>query len=1278
MHTGMKGRTLYLLVILSMMSGIICQAQERITYLDWDIMSRDTLCPVYAEMVPLQTDYRINTYRVCLEYPTWTSLTPQELALARRHDHRIGDSISIDSYISIGRGQGLFNYSFVPIIRQGKSYRKLVSAQISIVPTPRPQHTKMSAGAATRAERYAAHSVLSTGTWHKIHITEDGIYRLTPSFLSGMGFKNPEKVRLYGYGGHQQPEALDADNDFDDLEEVPLFKAPNGDLLFWGNGLLRWEGVKRVFNAYATQATYFLTEGDNRQEIITEAPYTGTVRQNVNTTLGHALHEVDDYAWFRGGRNLVESTVLSGGQSRNYSFNNINSVGNERLTVVFTGNDVTTPLTIAANGETVTTSSIPAANISNHDYYSEGVFPNLNISPFKAENGTWRITLTTKGTGTVSSRVQGRLDYIALNYTAPLELKNGFVRFGDGYYGTGSGTGNSTSVTRKFTGPTRFYGIGGAKDGSISIMRIGRRGQPATLLTATRGEEGLECSVEDGTKAFVAFDPSYAFPTPTVDKAINNQDLHATEGVEMVIIVPTSGKLDAQAQRLAKAHEEYDGLRCIVVRADHIYNEFSSGTPDATAYRRFLKMLYDRGISSGTAPRYLLLMGDCAWDNRMKSSTWRTYSPSDYLLCNQSENSYSDTKSYCWEDYFGLMDDGEGNEPYKDIPDLAIGRFPVTTEAQARIMVDKSIAHIKRDNFGEWCNRVIIMGDDGDENTHMDEANTIATRIEDVAPDVDVRKVMWDNYTRVNQGLYNSYPEVHAYIEKQLQEGAMMFNYTGHGATYLLSHERVVTLNDMKAWKTSRPPLWYAAACDIAPFDSQEDNLGEAAVLNPDGAVAFISTLRTVYSTPNLYLNRYFSQYLFSNDVHGKRNSVGEALRLAKGSIVTSGGDSGQPQNKLQYALLGDPALFFGISGAKVVLDSIDGVSLTGEQTLRGGSKVRLSGHIEQTRGIVSDTYEGLLNYRLYDALESITTHENVPTKESGPFKYTYRSKEINNGTDSIHEGRFSTTVIIPKDISYSNESGRIVFYAMNNDKSIEANGSNENFLIGGYDDTTMDTEGPEMFIYLNDKDFVDGGAVSSKPIFVAELKDESGIQYNGNGIGHNLQLCIDGDAHKTYNLNGYYTMNIGDYSQGKVIFNDMPELPEGAHFLSFRAWDMFNNSSVQTLRFTVGESLETEVLSLMLESDVMSGHTNFHIAYNYPTLECCFRLEIFAPTGAMLWSREINASSDNGIVTIPWDGRNGDGASVGNGIYICRVTASHGDGKKSHREKKFVLRSNK
>ena len=1261
----------FLLGAVTLLASLYGLAQERMTFLDWNILVQDTLCPIYSEVVPLETDYRHNSYNISLEYPTWEPLNTEELALARRHADKIGDSIRIEHYVSVSRGEGMLNYSFIPVVYRNGRYSKLSCAKIIITPVPH----SLARAKGGEGPRYAEHSVLASGTWKMIHITKDGIYKLTSAFLSKMGFANPDNVRLYGYGGHQQPEGLDADQDFDDLEEVPLYKAADGSLLFWGNGLVRWNGTERVFNAYATRATYFLTESNGvRPEIATEEEFAGAVRQKVTTTLGHALHEVDDYAWFRGGRNLVESTLFAGAYSRNYTLSGINSLGNERLTVVFTGTDVSTPLTIWANGGQVATKTISAPG--SYMYYSEGKYPNMNVSEYSTGTDTWKITLATQGPFATSNRVQGRLDYIALSYTAPLELQNGFVRFGEGLSGTGSGTSTS-SVTTTYIGATEFCEIGKGSDADIRIMRLGSRGRPACIISHRQTEDGLSFSAMDGMDTFIAFDPSYPFPEPTAGESIQNQDLHAMDSVDMVIIVPAGGKLTAQAERLAEAHRQYSGIRCAVVRADHIYNEFSSGTPDATAYRRFMKMLYDRGLSDGTAPRYLLLFGDCAWDNRMKSSAWRTYSPNDYLLCYQSENSYSDTQSYCWEDYFGLMDDGEGLAPTQDVSDLGIGRFPVTTESQANIMVDKTIAYLRKDNAGEWRNRIVVMGDDGDNNIHMQDANKVANKIMEASPDLELHKLMWDSYTRTNQGLYYSYPEVRSQVEQYMKDGTMFFNYTGHGATYLMSHERVITLDDIKAWKSSTLPLWFVAACDITPFDSQEDNLGEAAVLNEDGvAVAFIGTTRTVYSTQNYYLNNFFSQYLFSHDSDGMRFSVGDALRKAKSSMVGSSVDGSQPQNKLQYALLGDPSLVFGNPEAKVVLDSINGEPVSGEQQFQGGASVRLSGHIEKQPGSIDEQFTGNVFFRIYDSKSVLTTRGNTGNE---PFVYEDWHKELNNGSDSVVNGKFSTTIIIPKDISYSNENGRLVFYAVSSDNAIEANGSSEDFLVGGYSqEAAADTIGPEIFMYLNDKEFMDGDAVNSIPVFAAELYDESGIQYNGNGIGHDLQLCIDGDPKKTFNLNSFYTQNRGDYTRGNVYFAELPELEVGAHWLSFRAWDMMNNTTLKTLKFVVGKDLEPELLSLMLESDVVSGHTNFHIGYNFPGLECDFTLEIYAVNGAVQWRQTVAASGSNGMVTIPWACCNGDGIPLRDGIYICRVTASYQDGKKSHREKKFILRCNK
>ena len=218
-----------------------------ITTLNWEELKIDSVLPVYTEVVPLQTDYSYYTYSVGIEYPEYAPLTPQETEVVLKYDSLITESINVDSYVGVSRGEGLLDISFVPIIRRGNAYLKLISAQIVITSTPNRQVRR----ALSTANRYAAHSKLQNGRWVKISITSDGMYRLTRSALKNMGFSNPSKVHLYGYGGHLQNELLFTGEEYDDMVEVPLYYSQKQDAwLFWGNGLMYWNGNERVTNFY--------------------------------------------------------------------------------------------------------------------------------------------------------------------------------------------------------------------------------------------------------------------------------------------------------------------------------------------------------------------------------------------------------------------------------------------------------------------------------------------------------------------------------------------------------------------------------------------------------------------------------------------------------------------------------------------------------------------------------------------------------------------------------------------------------------------------------------------------------------------------------------------------------------------------------------------------------------------------------------------------------------------------------------------------------------------
>lgn len=770
------------------------------------------------------------------------------------------------------------------------------------------------------------------------------------------------------------------------------------------------------------------------------------------------------------------------------------------------------------------------------------------------------------------------------------------------------------------------------------------------------------------------------FPVPEYVHNITNQDLHGDGQYDMVIIIPTSQKLLEQARRLADFHEQHDGLRVRIVPADELYNEFSSGTPDATAYRRYMKMLYDRAQTEADQPKYLLLFGDCVWDNRLLTSDCRSLKADDYLLAYESENSFSETDCYVSDDYFCLLDDDERIEQYVNgilrylgKPDVAVGRFPVVTPTQAKVMVDKTIAYVQNKNAGAWQNTLMFMGDDGNNNIHMDDINDAAEDIATRYPGYLIKKVMWDTYNRVSAFNGFTYPDATAVIKQQQQAGALIMDYGGHGVEYQISHETVLKLSDFKQFTNTNLPLWITASCDIMPFDGVVETIGEEAVLNErGGALAFFGTTRTVYSNYNKSINMAFLQFVLSQ-VNGKPMSVGEAQRQAKNLLVSSGRD--RTANKLQYSLLGDPAVALNLPTATLVVDEINGIAANSAEqvTLKAGSTAVFKGHVEG----VSD-FRGVVSATVRDSREHIVCKLNDTSKTGAqvPFEFYDRTKTLFQGTDSVRNGQFSFTFAVPKDINYTNGTGLITLHAVNNAHTLEAHGESDRFLIGGSEDASNDSIGPSVYCYLNSPSFLDGGIVNATPYFVAEITDEDGINTTGNGIGHDLQLIIDGDPQKTYVLNDNFSYDFGSYTKGTTWFS-IPELEEGLHTLVFRAWDVQNNLSTTRLTFQVVKNLSPTLFDVDVTNNPASTATTFIISHDMTGSAVDVVIDVFDTGGRLLWTHSESGVSMTGAYTVDWDLTVANGHRLTTGVYLYRVRIGSNGSRKASKAKKLIVIGN-
>ena len=1146
-------------VLLSLFSGV--RAQEYFS-LTASQVSIDSLLPVFTYQKQLGADYADSLWHVSIEYPLFEDLPAADV---QRYKQISGAPLpampEVSKTIAVARKKGVLEVSFVPLVYRDGKYQRLMEFKLNVEATAKAK----TRAADVPAERYANHSVLQSGTWAKIRVPQSGFYQLTDALVKKAGFSSSSRVKIYGYGGALQPECLTGEylTATDDLQEVPTCTV-DGRRLFYAVGPVSWESstaTVRTRNPYSDYGYYFLTEetGDSIQEPVEMTEEAFKDRYYPLPDDYHYLYEVDDYAWYHGGRNLFDKTLFTIGTPRRYT---LQANGNKGTLSVALSYDGSIEAVVAVNDSVVGTVS----RTVRLDSYTEAEEYVCNFTVDHLSPGANEVTITQ------TSGASLRLDYLSLTLDAPMAM---------------------------------------------------------TDLHASD------------------------LPVPEYVYNITNQDHHADGAVDMVIIIPTSQQVLQQAERLKTWHEEHDSLRVRIVPADELYNEFSSGTPDATAYRRYMKMLYDRAETDGDLPRYLLLFGDGAWDNRMLSTDWVGCNPDDFLLCFESENSFSHVSCYVSDDFFCLLDDEEeiqqksgGSASYFGKPDVAVGRYPARTAEDAQVLVDKTLNYAANTYAGPWQNVICMMGDDGNNNSHMITADRVATQIEKNYPGYLVKKIYWDAFQRTSSATGYSYPEATRQIKQQMADGALMMNYSGHGAAYAFSHELVMKLADFETSVTNHLPLWITASCDIMPFDGQEDNIGETVMLSErGGGVAFFGTTRTVYANYNEAMNLLFTDYVLSPGF-----TIGEAVRQAKCDLVSQGRDTSP--NKLQYTLLGDPALRLACPTSQVVVDSINGLPATAPVTLAAGSIATVTGHI-------SKPFNGVVTATVRDAAETITCKLNDTSSEGAekPFVYTDRTKTLYHGSDSISQGVFRFTFAVPKDISYTDGRGLMTLYAVADDQSETAHGVTGNFRLSGSAITANDSIGPAIYCYLNTRSFSNGDKTGTTPYFRAEIYDESGINASGSSIGHDLELIIDGELSRTYNLNDYFTFDFGDYRSGAVGFS-IPELSIGRHTLLFRAWDVLNNSSVSQLTFEVVDGLSGSDLNVICTKNPATDYTSFIIkSASGDSGQETVVMEVFDFAGRQLYQQTRSATSTDGTSTVTWNLNLSGGARLQTGVYLCRFT---------------------
>lgn len=1097
------------------------------------------------------------------------------------------------------------------------------------------------------SSRYASESVLNSGKWVKIQVAEDGIYKLTAADLKKMGFPNLDKVAVYGYGGWPLDEDFSTTY-IDDVPEVAVWRSADY-LLFYGKGPRKWEysssdkSFIHTNNPYSNYGYYFVTEKETTGRTMEKAASAAGATLQVTTFDDYVLHEEELVSVNSSGRELYGESFTST-LSRDFTISVpgiTNDEGKATLSFISRGNGT---ITMNVDGNALISGSV---SVPSDEYeVARELYRERAWMADKGETVKVNVGYSTTGHKNV------HLNYFRLQMKRQLKVYDNYT-----FFRSLSARGNAS----------RFV-IQGA-DASTLVFDVTDGVNPQQMETSLNGTElSFSIPASASLREFVVVKPSQIKAPVTVGE-VANQNLHALPQQDMIIIAQPN--FTTQAERLAEAHRTKDNLTVRVVTPESIYNEFSSGTPDATAYRRFMKMFYDRKTSEADAPKYLLLFGDGSFDNRKLTSAWKSVDMSNMLLTYQTENSLS-SQSYVIDDYFGFLDDADNKKSLQNKKlCLGIGRFPIRTVEQATQMVDKVISYMENKNTGSWKNNLCFMADDGSNTDgfmteHMEFADQLAGYVESEHPEFLVNKLYYDAYKKDMTA--GTYPDVRSGLQKLLKDGLLLFNYTGHGGTTALSDEKVLTQTDINQFTYTHLPVWVTATCDFTRFDDLNTSAGEDVFLNKSsGGIALFTTVRVAYSRPNFPINDNVIRNLFERN-NGRRRTLGEVMQATKNTLSSV--------YKLGFCLIGDPAVKmaypeFGMKVTTVNGQSVDGNSIS----FKALEKITVEGEVLDVSGQLVTDFTGIVNPTVKDSKVTVTCLKNSNKDDSPAFTFTDYPNTIFIGNDSVRNGKFSFTFTVPKDISYSNLQGKMNLYAVDTESGNEAQGNFDNFIVGGTSDTAeTDTIGPEIrALYLNDTTFVDGGQVNTTPYFVAELWDKSGVNITGSSVGHDMMLVIDESTVLSYNLNSYYELLPGEDGTGIVKF-PIPALEPGKHTAEFWVWDILNNSTVRTFTFEVVEGLKPFLFDVIATPGIAREQVTFHLMHNRPESRMRVGIMVYDLAGRQLWKHEESGTS--GLFenyTVSWDLTSG-GVRMRPGVYIYRAAISTDNSKDATKARKFII----
>jgi hypothetical protein len=1112
---------------------------------------------------------------------------------------------------------------------------------------------------------FAQSSVLSSGMWYKLSVKSDGVYKISHSLLKKMGVDpskiDPRKIKIYGNPGGMLPQSNSAERISDLLQNAVYVEGESDGkfdksdfILFFAEGpdKVRYDLNRGIYsyenNLYSDENFYFLTIGADNGKRVTQVQSSGTGFPSIRQFKDYIVHELDTHNELFSGREWYgEKFGLNNSQFEfSFSLNGIRNSSMIQFVTDVVGQTYTSgKVKIFVNDVSIAEQNVIA--IPQTQYGSKGVHLRDTLVFTGAD-------IAAQGKSSLKIQYQyekgpnfsqAYLDYFLLTIDRELALYNNQTIFV-----SPESTLNSSSQFEiaNATEQTQVWDITDAVDAKLQTFSLVNG--TATFSTTT-----------DELKRFVVFKNAEA---PTFVEKVSNQNLH--DFVTPNLIIVTHPDFKPEADRLAAHRTSFNNWTVHVVTTDQIYNEFSGGKQDVSAIRDFVKHLYDKNPA---ALKALLLFGKCSYDfkNRVAENT-------NFVITYESRNSLLPLETYSSDDYFGFLDDNEGQwlerpQPQNHTLEIGVGRLPVKSLEESRHVVDKIIAYdTSTSTLGYWRKQIVFVADDGNNvdgfsELHQRQANDLAELIEVKDPAFDAKKLFMGSYVKSLKGSTEEVPEMTADIIRSFDRGSVIINFTGHGSERQWADENIFNNTTIRDLENDRYPFLVTATCEFGRHDHPREISGaeRSVILNNGGAIGLVTTARPVNASTNFTLNEAFYNALLTK-VNGAFPTIGDVFKLTKNNSMSG-------VSNRNFSLLGDPSMTLALPNNIVHISEIK--TALGSDTLKALSKVIVKGEIRDPNNEKLNDFNGIVEATLFDKeTKLVTIGRNDP-----PFEYNEWENALFRGKASVNNGEFEIQFIVPKNIAYQVANGKLSLYAYDSVSYSDANGFYSDFKIGESEAMIGDNEGPEIDLYISDTTFpsTGGGVVSPDTRLIANLRDESGINISNYGLGNGLIAVLDGGPVQ-YSLNDYYTADTDDYTSGWINF-PINDLEPGRHVLTVKAWDVNNNSSQASIEFEVtGEELRVETFGTYPNPFVQKSMLFF--THNRSGDELQAQVLIQKSTGEIVGTAEISIpESSYRVDLLEINAGNLGDKKLAPGLYLARlIVRSLTNGSKNEQVTKLII----